>query len=74
MCHMTQTTKPTPKDKRWQKIDEAIDNSIEPSPDSAHALAELLDEHPTIVVRRLHKRFKQKGRRWVWKGKESHAD
>jgi len=68
---MTQQTQ-KPKDKRWQKIDEAIDNSIEPSPDSAHALANELGLHPTLVVRRLQKRFGRKGGRWVWKGKTEH--
>jgi len=59
-----QTHKPNEVARRI-RIDEAIDESIQPSPDSAHAIAELVGEHPTLVVRRLNKRFAYRGGRWV---------
>lgn len=61
---MTQTRQPNEQERR-EAIDKAIDASIQPSPDSAHAIAERLDEHPTIVARRLQKRFVWRGGRWV---------
>lgn len=56
--------------ERRARIDEAIDNSIEPSPDSAQALAKELDEHVSLVARRLGKRFIIRNGRWVMKRRE----
>lgn len=67
---MSKSTRNPDEKERHERIDKAIDESIEPSPDSARSIAELLDEQHTLVNRRLQKRFKKKGGRWIWKGKD----
>jgi hypothetical protein len=53
------------------KIEEAVNKSIEPSPDSARTIAEQVGEHVTLVVRVMTGMgLKRKGGRWVWRGKQ----
>jgi hypothetical protein len=49
---MTKQTHKPNEEQRREAIDKAIEESVKPSPDSPNTIAELLDEHHTLVRRR----------------------
>lgn len=54
------------------RIDAAIKESLECSPNSVHSIAKQVNEHPSLVYRRfLELGLKPKGGRWVWIGKKN---
>jgi hypothetical protein len=60
-----------PNSDAHTKIEDAVKNSVEPSPDSARAIAEQVGEHVTLVARVMAGMgLKRKGGRWVWRGKQ----